>query len=416
LEDRAVPSAGSTDIFHPMVIAGSSRGSPADTPDARIDPNSPSSPFAGVGSLEIAAKNTSFLGTATVIGKRYVLTAAHVIDLNNDGKVDRKDGLQGVYLVLNSDGDQSARIAVTGFNVAPDFTGFGRPSVNDDVAVLTLAEDVPDGVPIYSLPHSELKTGTVLTMIGYGRSGDGVRGYTTSADPFVKRVGENTVDAFYTQDDKGRPQGNESFRFDFDGPAGNGPLGGPTLGNGLETQLGGGDSGGPAFATEDGNLVLVGVTSFTQGANAPRFGSMGGGANLFPYVPFVTSVLDGSSSSSSTSSPPPPPTSGGGGIGVGAKPLRNPVKNFPPPPPPPPAPPPQDPPASQPPEDPPVAKPDPVGDLAPPVESAPPTVDPVPDPIPVLPTGPIIDWLPTDLTDPTHDGGIQLLPVYITLK
>src|SRR5689334_1913229 len=141
LEDRATPAAGPTDVFHPMVIAGSSRGSPADTPDARVDPNTPSSPFAGVGSLEITAKNTSFLGTATVIGKRFVLTAAHVVDLNNDGKVDRRDGIRDVYFVLNADGDQSARIAVTGFHVYPEFTGFGRPSVNDDVAVLSLAED-----------------------------------------------------------------------------------------------------------------------------------------------------------------------------------------------------------------------------------------------------------------------------------
>src|ERR1700751_3655061 len=100
-EDRPTPAAAPVDVFHETVIAGSARGTQADTPDARIDPNTPSSQYAGVGSIEVAAKGVTFIGTGTVIGKRYVLTAAHVVDLNNDGKVDRKDGIQGVYFVLN---------------------------------------------------------------------------------------------------------------------------------------------------------------------------------------------------------------------------------------------------------------------------------------------------------------------------
>ena len=273
-----------------MVIAGSPKAAPADSTDQRIDPNSTDSPFAGVGSIQVQTKATSFIGTGTVIGKRSVLTAAHVVDLNNDGKVDGRDGAQGVYFILNVGGDQTAKIAVIEFRIAPDFSGFNHPAVNDDLAVLTLAEDVPDGVPIYSLPTSELEAGTVLTLVGYGRAGDGLHGYTASATPSVKRVGENTADAFYGQDDKGQPDANEVFRFDFDGPSGNGPLGGPTLGNDKETQLGGGDSGGPAFSVGDGGqLMLVGVTSFTQGANAPRFGSMGGGAQpvRLPVLPLV---------------------------------------------------------------------------------------------------------------------------------
>src|SRR5262245_15469773 len=115
LEDRAVPAA-LADEFHPTVIAGSSRGTPADSPEARVDDNSTSSPFAGVGSLQIVTKNTSYIATGTVIGKRHVLTAAHVVDLNNDGKVDRKDGTQGVYFILNVGGEQTSKIAVTEFN------------------------------------------------------------------------------------------------------------------------------------------------------------------------------------------------------------------------------------------------------------------------------------------------------------
>jgi hypothetical protein len=413
LEDRATPAVGPTDVFHPMVIAGSPKAAPADSTDQRIDPNSTDSPFAGVGSIQVQTKATSFIGTGTVIGKRSVLTAAHVVDLNNDGKVDGRDGAQGVYFILNVGGDQTAKIAVTGFRIAPDFSGFNHPAVNDDLAVLTLAEDIPEGIPIYSLPTSELEAGTVLTLVGYGRAGDGLHGYTASATPSVKRVGANTADAFYGQDDKGRPDANEVFRFDFDGPTGKGPLGGPTLGNDKETQLGGGDSGGPAFSVGDGGqLTLVGVTSFTQGANAPRFGSMGGGINLYAYQSFLWPALglsDGSTTdgSSYTSSTPGVRA----GVGVGANPLRSPIKNFPPP-----APPPDPtpttvlglPPVILPPVPaPPVVI---VPDVPPPVVIAP----PVEDPIPTLPSGtspdPIQDPMPDDplLKEPA-DGGLITL-------
>lgn len=415
LEDRATPAAGPDDVFHATVIAGSARATPADTPDDRIDPNTISSPYGGVGSLQVVTRNRSLLGTATVIGPRHVVTAAHVVDLNNDGKVDRRDNTQGVYFILNFGGDQTSKIAVAKFDVHPDFTGFNRPSVNDDLAILTLAEDLPADVPVYALAHTELVPGTVLTFVGYGRSGDGVRGYTSPADPSVKRDGENAVDAFYTQDDRDRPPAKETFRFDFDGPSGSGPLGGATLGNDRETQLGGGDSGGPAFVPDGmGGLILAGVSAFTQGANAPRFGSMGGGVNLYPYLSFIQSVLTSTEGWSSESSRPGP-LSGGGGIRVGANPLRNPLRHFPPPPPRPfdPAPPPQPPsttPDTQPPPD-----PVPPAPVDPPPMAIPPVVIPLPVPTPTPPQfpdpDPVDGQLPTDpLKELTPDGSITLLP------
>ena len=291
LDDRALPSTTISEPVFPVIMAGYAKGSPTDSPSNRVDPNTSESPFAGVGSILVTTSRSTFIGSGTAIGPRHILTAAHVVDLNADGKVNASDGTQGVYFILNYGEDQSHRIAVSQFDLHPDYTGFNRPAINDDIAILTLAEDLPEGVPIYSLPTSDLLADTTVTMIGYGRAGDGVRGYTTLANPTIKRFGQNTVDGFYGQDDKGKPIANEVFRFDFDGPKGNGPLGGPTLGNDIETQFGSGDSGGPSFfETPEGAYIVVGVNSFVQGI-APRFGSMGGGMNVFSYLSFIESVL-----------------------------------------------------------------------------------------------------------------------------
>jgi hypothetical protein len=248
-----------------------------------------------------------------------VLTAAHVLDLNGDGKVNSLDGTQGVYFVLNLGGNQTHKIAVAKFTLHPNFTGFNNPAVNDDLAVLTLARALPAGTPIY--PIGGLGLGAQITIAGYGRSGNGVTGYTTAASPEIKRVGINVVDAFYGQDDAGLPEANEIYRFDFDGPTGDGPLGRGSLGNTMETTLGPGDSGGPAFIwTGSSSLLLAGINTFTQG-DAPYFGSMGGGINLGPYLNFLRTVIR--SPDKGPDDPPGPISAGGGGQDIGAKPVRS---------------------------------------------------------------------------------------------
>ena len=290
LESRCLLSAlASVDgEFHAIIVAGDPKGNPKDSPALRVDPNTLESPFAGVGSLRISAASVTYICTATPISRTHVLTAGHCLDIDNNGQAD----VSSATFILNAGGEMTSQILADHWDIHPDYTGFSRPSVNDDLALITLSEPVPDNVPIYSLATTDMFAGqTRLTMVGYGRSGDGVRGYSTGASYTVKRDGQNMVDAFYGQDDAGHPAAKEVFRFDFDGPKPNTNLmGDRTLGNDVETTLGGGDSGGPSFVLVGGTYYLAGVNTFTQGATAPKFGSLGGGINVFAYRDWIAGV------------------------------------------------------------------------------------------------------------------------------
>lgn len=254
-------------------------GAASDSPNARIDANTSTSPFAGVGSISIGGNTFS----GTLIAPGYVLTAAHVasgVDASN------------IVFNLNVGGNLTQQIVASAVYVNPTYTSFSSTHPADgDLAIIKLSQAAASGTPSYSLYGGDLRAGTTMTLVGYGDSGNGDTGIISAgATPSVKRVGQNNADSF-----AGRLDGSIAkaiYYFDFDGPtAASNVMGGGTLGNSLETSLASGDSGSPAFVRDtQGNWLLAGVNTFRFGASL-GFGNGGGGQLISPYATWINSVI-----------------------------------------------------------------------------------------------------------------------------
>jgi V8-like Glu-specific endopeptidase len=304
----------------PMIVAGDPDYTAApDSPDNRVDVNLSTSAFAGVGSLEISYNSNTYICSGTLISPWHVLTAGHAADFTGNGVADVLPG--AITFHLNANGNNSSIITASAITINPDFSGFANLSVNDDLAIITLSERAPVGVPIYNLYTETVTAGTTLTLVGYGWSGDGRNGFSVSPSFSVKRTGQNDADLFaindegatsgeinyFTDDDDPTDTVNEAFVFDFDAPEGyikSGKSvpnlwGGTSLGNRVETTLGGGDSGGPSFVLVGSDYLIAGINTFSFTAistpnklfDAPHFGSGGGGMLVPAYADWINSVI-----------------------------------------------------------------------------------------------------------------------------
>lgn len=255
----------------------------------QIDPNVATSSWAGVGSLSVNGGTY----TATAIGSRFILTAAHVV---------YGASAQNVIFNLNVGGDLTQSITASAIHVFPEYQGF-TPSadglVHNDLAIIELSSNLPTGVPIYSLSTTVPANTTTISMVGYGMGGDGSSGATIIGSPSVKRVGTNQVDRLFA----GANGSADMYMFDFDGSTlSTNVLGGGALTD--EAQLGPGDSGSPSFVKVKGVWQLLGVNTFVAttvaGGNPYSFGGLGGGILVSAYSGWIQGII---------TAPVPEPTS-----------------------------------------------------------------------------------------------------------
>jgi len=247
------------------IQAGGEFDLPTDFPSQRIDDLTGSSHFASTGALEITSGSNSYFGSGIALSQNWVLSAGHNVDFNDDGSADT--GLSIDYH-LPGFGSYTA----TGYFTNPSFTGFGNPTVHNDLSLLYFETPLPElAFPALGLSMS---IGDQLDVVGFGRSGFGSYGYTTNAGLTDRRIGQNIADSF----EAASSGTGLLFRYDFDAPDTFGTVGG-SLGNDIETIIAPGDSGGPALVGYGDEYALVGINTFTEGFGG-LFGDIGGGVAL----------------------------------------------------------------------------------------------------------------------------------------
>ena len=259
-------------VVSATILAGGETDFPVDTPSGRLDTDGK---FSFVGALAISNGVQSYKGSAVALSSEWVLTAGHNVDLNDDGLPDTN--WSGTFKLPGY-----GSFGVTQAFTYSAFTGFGNPSVNDDLALLHLSSPLPVGMGFPTL-GSGAKIGDFITLVGFGRSGYGSYGYTTNASLTERRYGSNLIDNFQL-DDEGSGRA-EIFRYDFDTPDTTGILGG-SLGNDVETIIGPGDSGGAALRQSATGWEIIGINTFTEGYGG-RFGDTGGGILVEPYLDWI---------------------------------------------------------------------------------------------------------------------------------
>ena len=178
--------------------------------------------------------------SATLIGRRTVLTAAHCVDTSNLDP--------SVQLGYASDETLLAqRSALEG--------AFVHPSADFDIAVMRLKQKIIGVVPS-RLPESSPHAGEEITVVGYGLTDDPDNPYLRNAK---KKVGTNRISSVWGD------------YFDF----------------ASTTATCNGDSGGPSFALRSGVERIVGVHSRGD------CGSHSIDANVAAALQWIASVAQG---------------------------------------------------------------------------------------------------------------------------
>ena len=166
--------------------------------------------------------------TGTLIAPDMVLTAAHCVESQNGGFIGDTEGT----FTVNGQTYRTTKVTVhPSYN--PNNFGAGY-----DIAIMKLERPV-DGVTPYDINRTTPQVGQMLTLVGFGETGSSTSG--SYNDFGNKTVGQTAIDEV--------SETHISWNFDSHDESNTAP----------------GDSGGPAFVEQNGQLVVAGVTSGGDG-------------------------------------------------------------------------------------------------------------------------------------------------------
>jgi trypsin len=238
--------------------------------------------FASTGRFSITRGIPGFNGSGVLVGDRWVLTAAHLIQ----GAVDMK------FIVGGSE------YAAEGWVIHQRYDGELRDGF--DLGLVRLANPVTNVTPAI-LNRSKREQGQVAAILGFGRTGDGINGGQPLGEvDFLGRGGTNTIDGGidlrqgfgnYQAKLKGR-----IFVYDFDNPTdpADNVMGSPVPTD-LEFLISQGDSGGPTFINDPKlGTVLAGIHSFGEFRDErddSDYGDIGGDTRVAMHRSWITKTM-----------------------------------------------------------------------------------------------------------------------------
>ncbi len=241
-----------------------------------------------------------WMGSGALISDTHILTAGH-LEPTAGFDVQFQPATGDVWMTTAA-GKMHPCYLPSSLSAYGVLTGF-------DVSVATLTSPAPAAAPRYELYTGSGDIGVSTVKSGYGGTGHGSTGATTS--DYLKRAGLNLYD---TTAENGMAlfgwyplQPGAYLSYDFDsGLSDNdayGYVGLPHLGYGAdEVGSAGGDSGGPTFVLDGGVYKIAGVTSWGVGfdglpdanpSNGSSWGELAADSRVASYTNFIQSVVSG---------------------------------------------------------------------------------------------------------------------------
>jgi hypothetical protein len=249
--------------------------------------------FDGVVLINANDGANAFIGTGSLlIDRTFILTAAHVVT-NNSG-----DKLSGTIDFVTAGGTQSIVYTTADVFVVNGYDPDDSNNiVPNDVALIRINGTVPSGIQGYDIYRLHDEIGQDFTMVGYGQTGDGATGEIDGSSG-TKRFGTNTFEATdnltegpayfrnlaYDFDDG--TSAENTFANDYSIPSTLGVFSGATL---VETAVGAGDSGGPAFINTSSGLTIAGIVSGST--DDSKFGSIGSYARVSAFARAIDLIV-----------------------------------------------------------------------------------------------------------------------------